>query len=135
MLQRYVHFVQCIYKTHIHHVKKMQGNIRIALTLSTLKNKNILTTDWIENKFIKFIMLIYVLKNPKWAIEVKKTLLALFCIVCQHVTSTGTISNTSTYQPQSVTAKLPIIQGHIKMRDDPLHKCVIDELHQSHTTQ
>ena len=34
MLQRYVHFVQCIHKTHSHHVKKMQDNIRIVLTLS-----------------------------------------------------------------------------------------------------
>ena len=39
----------------------------------------------------------------------KKKLLALFCIVCQYVISTGTISNTSTYQPQSVTAKLLVI--------------------------
>ena len=51
----------------------------------------------------------------------------MFCIVCQYVISTGTISNTSIYQPQSVTAKLLIIQGHIKMRDDVLYKCVIDE--------
>ena len=57
----------------------------------------------------------------------KKNLLALFCIVCQYVISTGTISNTGIYQPQSVTAKLLIIQGHIKMRDDVLYKCVIDE--------
>ena len=49
MLQRYVHFVQCIHKTHSQHVKKMQGNIRIVLTLSILK-KNTVTTDWIENK-------------------------------------------------------------------------------------
>ena len=34
MLQRYVHFVQCIHKTHSQHVKKMQRNIRIVLTLS-----------------------------------------------------------------------------------------------------
>ena len=41
-------------------------------------------------------MLIYVSQNLKWAIGVKKkTLLALFCIVCQYVISTGTISNTS----------------------------------------
>ena len=56
MLQRYVYFVQCIHKTHCHHVKKMQGNIRIALTLSILKNKknkNTVTTDWIENKINK----------------------------------------------------------------------------------
>ena len=32
-----------------------------------------------------------------------KKLLALFCIVSQYVISTGTISNTSIYQPQSVT--------------------------------
>ena len=56
----------------------------------------------------------------------EKKLLALFCIVCQYVISTGTISNTSIYQPQSVTAKLPF-RGHIKMRDDVLYKCVIDE--------
>ena len=57
----------------------------------------------------------------------KKNLLALFCIVWQYVISTGTISNTSIYQPQSVIAKLLIIQGHIKMRDNVLYKCVIDE--------
>ena len=54
MLQSYVHFVQCIYKTHSHHVKKMQDNIRIVLTLSILKHKNTVTTDWIEIKLIKF---------------------------------------------------------------------------------
>ena len=56
VLQRYVHFVQCIHKTHSQHVKKMQGNIRIVLTLSILKNKknkNTVTTDWIENKINK----------------------------------------------------------------------------------
>ena len=56
MLQRYVHFVQCIHKTHSEHVKKMQGNIKIVLTLSILKNKknkNTVTTDWIENKINK----------------------------------------------------------------------------------
>ena len=57
----------------------------------------------------------------------KKNLLALFYFVCQYVISTGTISNTSIYQSQSVTAKLLIIQGHIKMRDDVLYKCVADE--------
>ena len=31
----------------------MQGNIRIVLTLSILKNKNTVTTDWIENKINK----------------------------------------------------------------------------------
>ena len=103
----------------------MQDNIRIVLTLSILKNKknkNAVTTDWIEIKLIKFMMLIYVLWNLKWAIGVKKktNLLALFCIVCQYVISTGTISNTSIHQPQSVIAKLLIIHGHIKMRDDVL---------------
>ena len=39
MLQRYVHFVQCIHKTRSHHVKKMQDNIKIVLTLRILKNK------------------------------------------------------------------------------------------------
>ena len=95
----------------------MQGNIRIVLTLSILK-KNTVTTDWIENKintvhnaylcFIEF-------KVDNWS---EINLLALFCIVCQYVISTGTISNTSIYQPQSVTAKLLIIQGHTKMTDD-----------------
>ena len=65
MFQRNVHFVQNIHKTHSQHLKKMQGNIRIALTLSILKknkNKNnTVNTHWIENKSIKFIMLIYVL--------------------------------------------------------------------------
>ena len=77
--------------------------------------KNTVTTDWIENTSIKFIMLIYVLWNLKWATGVEKNLLALFCIVCQYVISTGTFSNTSIYQPQSVTAKLLIIQRHIKI--------------------
>ena len=53
-MQRYVHFVKCIHKTHSQHVKKMQGNIRIVLTLSILKKKkNTVTTDWIENKINK----------------------------------------------------------------------------------
>ena len=37
-------------KLNSQHVKKMQGNIRIVLTLSILKKKkNTGTTDWIEN--------------------------------------------------------------------------------------
>ena len=73
----------------------MQGNIRIVLTLSILKNKNTVTTDRIENKinhvhnsylcFIEF-------KVGNWS---EKNLLALFGIVCQYVISTGAISNTS----------------------------------------
>ena len=58
----------------------MQGNIRIVLTLSILKNKNTVTTDWIEIKLIKFIMLIYVLQNLKWAIGMKKKN-SLLCFV------------------------------------------------------
>ena len=58
----------------------MQDNIRIVLTLSILKNKNAVTTDWIEIKLIKFIMLIYVLWNLKWAIGVKKKTF-LLCFV------------------------------------------------------
>ena len=110
----------------------MQGNIRIVLTLSILKNKknkNTVTTDWIENKINKVhnaYLCFIEFKVGNWS-EKKTNLLALFCIVCQYVISTGTISNTSIYQPQSVTAKLPIIQGHIKMRDDVLYKCVIHE--------
>ena len=42
VLQRHVHFVQCIHKTHSQHVKKMQDNIRIVLTLSILKKKKLL---------------------------------------------------------------------------------------------
>ena len=122
VLQRYVHFVQCIglHKTHSHHVKKMQDNIRIVLTLSTLKNKNSVTTDWIAiklNKVHNAYLCFIEFKVGNWS---EKNLLALFCIVCQYVISTGTISNTSIYQPQSVIAKLLIIQGHIKMTDDVL---------------
>ena len=52
VLQRYVHFVQCIHKTHSQHVKKMQGNIRIVLNSKHTKKKNV-TADWIENKINK----------------------------------------------------------------------------------
>ena len=101
MLQGYVHFVQCIHKTHSQHVKKMQGNIRIVLTLS-IQNKNTVTTDWIENKIntVHNAYLCFIeYKVDNWR---EKNLLALFCIVCHYVISTDTISNTSVYQPQSV---------------------------------
>ena len=101
----------------------MQDNIRIVLTLSILKNKNSVTTDWIEiklNKVHNAYLCFIEFKVGNWSEKKKKNLLALFCIVCQYVISTGTISNTSIYQPQSVIAKLLIIQGHIKMRDDVL---------------
>ena len=107
----------------------MQGNIRIVLTLSILKKtKNTVTTVWIENKINKVLnayLCFIEFKVGNWS--KKKNLLALFCIVCHNVISTGTISNTSIYQSQSVTAKLLIIQGHIKMKDSVLYKCVIDE--------
>ena len=74
-------------------------------------------------------MLIYVLYNLKWAIGVKKkpSLLCFVLFANMSLVGTDTISNTSIYQPQSVSAKLLTIQGHIKMRDDVLYKCVIDE--------
>ena len=74
----------------------------------------------VHNAYLCFIEF----KVGNWS---EKNLLALFCIVCQYVISTGTISNICIHQPQSVTAKLFIVQGHIKMRDDVLYKCVIDE--------
>ena len=80
----------------------MQGNIRIVLTLSILK-KNTVTADWIENKINKVhnaYLCFIEFKVGNWS--EKKNLLALFCNVCQYVISTvgtGTISNTSIYQP------------------------------------
>ena len=88
MLQRYVHLVQRIHKTHSQHVKKMKGNIRIVVTLSILKKKNTVTTDWIENKINKVhnaYLCFIEFKVGNW-IE-KKNLLALFCIVCQYAIS------------------------------------------------
>ena len=67
----------------------------------------------VHNAYLCFIEF----KVGNWS---EKKLLALFCIVWQYVISTGTISNTSIYQPQSVIAKLLIIHGDIKMRDDVL---------------
>ena len=104
----------------------MQDNIRIVLTLSKKKKYCNYRLDRnkinkVHNAYLCFIEF----KVGNWS--EKKTLLALFCIVCQYVISTNTISNTSIYQPQSVNAKLLTIQGHIKMRDNVLYKCVIDE--------
>ena len=53
VLQRYVQFVRCIHKTHSHHVKKMQDNIRIVLTLSILQNKNTVNYRLDRNKINK----------------------------------------------------------------------------------
>ena len=67
----------------------MQGNIRIVLTLSKLKQKkkNIVTTDWIENKINKVhnaYLCFIEFKVGNWS---EKNLLTLFCIVCQYVIS------------------------------------------------
>ena len=91
----------------------MQDNIRIVLTLSILKNKKIKYCNYRLdrnkiNKVYNAYLCFMEFKVGNWS--EKKNLLALFCIVCQYVISTGTISNTSIYQPQSVTAKLLIIQ-------------------------
>ena len=90
----------------------MQGNITIIFTLSILKKKNTATKDWIENKINKVhnaYLCFIEYKVGNWS--EKKYLLGLFCTVCQYVISTGTISNTSIYQPQSVTAKLPLFKA------------------------
>ena len=95
-MQRYVHFVQCVHKTHSQHVKKMQGNIRIVLTLSVLKKKkNTVTTDWIENKINK-VHNAYLCFN--WS-EKKPSLLFFVLFANMSLVGTVTISNTSIYQP------------------------------------
>ena len=100
MLQRYVHFVQCIHKTHSQHVKKMQGNIRIVLTLSILKKKTV-TTDWIENKINKVhnaYLCFIEFKVGNWSEKQKKTSLLCFVLYANmSLVGTGTISNTSVY--------------------------------------
>ena len=100
MLQRYVHFVQCIHKTHNQHVKKTQGNIRIVLTLSILK-KNTVTTDWIENKINKVhnaYLCFIEFKVGNW-IEKKTSLLCFVLFANMSLVVTGAISNTRIYQP------------------------------------
>ena len=60
----------------------MQGNIRIVLTLSILKNKNTVTTDWIENKINKvhYAYLCFIeFKVGNW--NEKKTKKTLLCFV------------------------------------------------------
>ena len=99
-MQRYVHFVQCIHKTRSQHVKKMQGNIRIVLTLSILK-KNTVTTDWIENKINKVhnaYLCFIEFKVGNWS-EKKTSLLCFVLFANMSLVGTGTISNTSIYQP------------------------------------
>ena len=96
----------------------MQDNIRIVLTLSKKKYCNYRLDRNKINKVHSAYLCFIEFKVGNWS--EKKKLLALFCIVWQYVISTGTISNTSIYQPQSVIAKLLIIHGDIKMRDDVL---------------
>ena len=63
----------------------MQGNIRIVLTLSILKNKknkNTVTTDWIENKINKVhnaYLCFIEFKVGNWS--EKKTKTSLLCFV------------------------------------------------------
>ena len=63
----------------------MQGNIRIVLTLSILKKKNTVTTDWTENKINKVHNSYLCFKEFKVGNWSEKNLLALFCIVCQYM--------------------------------------------------
>ena len=96
----------------------MLGNIKIVLTLSILKhkkNKDTVTTDWTENKINKVhdaYLCFIEFKVGNWS--EKKNLLALFCIVCQYVISTGIISNTSIYHCLSyVSLALTLQDGKI----------------------
>ena len=60
----------------------MQDNIRIVLTLSILKNKNAVTTDWIESKINKVhnAYLCYIeFKVGNWTEKKKKN--SLLCFV------------------------------------------------------
>ena len=69
----------------------------------------------VHNAYLCFIEF----KVGKWS-EKKTSLLCFVLFANMSLVGTGTISNISIYQPQSVIAKLLIIQGHIKMRDDVL---------------
>ena len=83
MLQTYVHFVQCIHKTHSHHVKKMQDNIRIVLTLSILKNKKCCNYRLDSNKINKVhnaYLCFIEFKVGNWSEKKKKTSLLCFVV-------------------------------------------------------
>ena len=101
----------------------MQDNIRIVLTLSILKNKNTVTTDWIEIKLIKFnnaYLCFIEFEVGNWS-EKKQKKTSLLCFVLFANMSLVLVQfPIPVYQPQSVSAKLVIIHGHIKMRDDVL---------------
>ena len=63
----------------------MQGNIRIVPTLSILKNKNIVTTDWIKNKINKVLnAYLCFIEFKVGNRSEKKNLLALFCLPICH---------------------------------------------------
>ena len=65
----------------------MQGNIRIVLTLSILKNKknkNTVTTDWIENKINKVhnaYLCFIEFKVGNWSEKKKNQKTSLLCFV------------------------------------------------------
>ena len=64
----------------------MQDNIRIVLTLSILKNKNVVTTDWIENKINKVhnASLCFIeFKVGNWS-EKKHPCFVLYCLPVCH---------------------------------------------------
>ena len=82
----------------------MQGNIRIVLTLSILKKKkNTVTTDRRENKINKVhnaYLCFIEFKVGNWSEKQKKTSLLCFVLFANmSLVGTGTISNTSIYQP------------------------------------
>ena len=80
----------------------MQGNIRIVLTLSILKKKYTVTTDWIENKINKIhnaYLCFIEFKVGNWSEKKNPSLLCFVLFAIMSLVGTGTISNTSIYQP------------------------------------
>ena len=64
----------------------MQGNIRVVLTLSILKKKNTVTTDWIENKINKVhnaYLCFIEFKVGNWS-EKKPPCFVLYCLPVYH---------------------------------------------------
>ena len=65
----------------------MQDNIRIVLTLNILKNKNTVTTDWIENKFNKVhnaYLCFIKFKVGNWSEKKKTPCFVLYCLPICH---------------------------------------------------
>ena len=65
----------------------MQGNIRIVLTLSILKNENTVTTDWIENKINKVhnaYLCFIEYKVGNWSEKKKPPCFVLYCLPICH---------------------------------------------------